>query len=86
MRKKILVKEAGLIDFFKSFFSAKAKGKESEWLKRLRRANPELADTWIEYDDALSRQMWNQKRNLEKLGIDASHIDKMIAKYGLKDI
>ena len=28
MRKKILVKEAGLIDFFKSFFQAKGDGRE----------------------------------------------------------
>jgi hypothetical protein len=86
MRKKILVKEAGLIDFFKSFFRAKAKGNESEWLQRLRKANPELADVWVDYDDKLSKQMWNQKRNLEKLGIDASHVDAIIKKYGLKEV
>ena len=30
--------------------------------------------------------MWNQKRNLEKLGIDASHVDAIIKKYGLKEV
>lgn len=63
MSKKILVKEAGLVDFFKSFFAAKSKGKESEWLQRLRKADPKLADVWKGYDDALSRSMWNQKEN-----------------------
>lgn len=86
MPKKILVKEAGLIDFFKSFFSAKSKGKESEWLQRLRKANPDLADVWVDYDKALSDNMFTQKRELEKLGLDASHIDKIIKKYGLKNV
>ena len=54
MRKKILVREAGLVDFFKSFFQAKADGKESQWLQRLRKADPDLADIWKDYDDKLS--------------------------------
>ena len=86
MRKKILVKEAGIMDFFKSFFRAKSKGNESEWLKRLRKANPDLADVWTNYDDKLSKSMWQQKRDPENLGLDASHIDAMIKKYGLKEV
>jgi hypothetical protein len=27
-----------------------------------------------------------QKRELEKLGLDTSHIDKVIKKYGLKNV
>jgi hypothetical protein len=86
MRKKILVKEAGIIDFFKSFFSAKSKGTESDWLKRLRKANPKLADVWTSYDDKLSKSMWQQKRDLEALGLDASHVDAYIKKYGIKEV
>jgi hypothetical protein len=86
MRKKILVREAGIMDFFKSFFRAKAKGNESEWLQRLRKANPDLADVWADYDDSVSKSMWQQKKSLEKLGLDASHIDTIIKKYGLKEV
>lgn len=85
-KKKILVKEAGLVDFFKSFFKAKSNGNESEWLGKLRKANPELADIWKDYDNSLSKSMWNQKRNMEKLGMDTTSIDTMIKKYGLKDL
>ena len=53
MRKKILVRESGLMDFFKSFFQAKADGRESQWLQRLRKADPDLADVWSDYDDKL---------------------------------
>lgn len=85
-KRKILVKEAGLVDFFKSFFSAKSKGKESEWLQRLRKVDPKLADIWADYDDAVSNSMAVQKRSLERLGLDTSHIDKVIKKYGLKNV
>lgn len=84
MSKRILVKEAGLMDFFKSFFQAKANGKESEWLQRLRKADPALADVWKDYDDTLSAATRQQKKDLESLGIDASHVDKYIKKYGIK--
>ena len=84
MSKRILVKEAGIADFFKSFFKAKANNKESEWLTRLRKADPKLADVWSDYDKALTRNMSNQKRNLEKLGLDSSGVDAIIKKYGLK--
>jgi hypothetical protein len=86
MRKKILVREAGLMDFFKSFFRAKSKGNESEWLQRLRKANPDLADVWVDYDNKLSKNMYTQKRALEKLGLDASHVDAIIKQYGLKEV
>jgi hypothetical protein len=86
MRKRILVKESGIGDFFRSFFRAKSNGTESDWLKRLRNANPKLADLWVDYDDSLSKQMWNQKRNLEKLGLDTKEVDDMIKKYGLKEV
>lgn len=86
MSKKILVKEAGLIDFFRSFFRAKSKGKESQWLGALRKADPKLADIWTDYDDALSKNMWNQKRILQRRGLDTTHIDKIITQYGLKDV
>jgi hypothetical protein len=85
MRKKILVKEAGLVDFFKSFFQAKADGRESQWLQKLRKADPDLADVWSDYDDKLSKSMYQQKAMLQKYGLDTSKVDSMIKKYGLKN-
>ena len=85
MRKKILVKEAGLVDFFKSFFQAKADGRESQWLQRLRKADPDLADTWSDFDDKVSKTMYNQKARLQSMGLDSSHLDKIIKQYGLKN-
>ena len=84
MSKRMLVKEAGLINFFKSFFQAKADGKESEWLQRLRKVDPKMADVWSDYDDTLSAATRQQKKDLESLGINTSHIDQYIKKYGIK--
>lgn len=84
MSKKILVKEAGIMSFFKSFFKAKADNKESEWIGKLRKADPELADVWSDYDKALTKNMVNQSNMLKRRGLDSSHIDSIIKKYGLK--
>lgn len=86
MSKKILVKEAGLVDFFKSFFAAKSKGKESEWLQRLRKADPKLADIWNDYDQKLTYSLNTQKKILSKYGIDTSEIDDLMNKYGMNKV
>lgn len=86
MGKKILVKESGVLNFFKSFFQAKADGRESQWLQRLRKADPDLADKWSDYDDKLSQSMQQQKRDLQSMGLDTTKVDAMIKKYGLKNI
>ena len=85
MRKKILVRESGLMDFFKSFFQAKVDGRESQWLQRLRKADSGLADVWSDFDDKVSQSMSSQKKRLQARGLDSSHIDKIIKKYGLKN-
>jgi arginyl-tRNA synthetase len=84
MSKRVLVKESGIGDFFQSFFKAKADNKESDWLQKLRRADPKLADVWSNYDKALSTSMKNQKATLDRLGIDSSHIDSFVKKYGIR--
>lgn len=84
MSKRILVKEAGLMKFFKSFFNAKADNKESQWLAKLRKADPKLGDIWTDYDKALTRQMINQRDILKRRGLDSSNVDAIIKKYGLK--
>jgi hypothetical protein len=84
MSKRILVKEAGLINFFKSFFKAKANGDESEWIQKLRKADPKLADIWSNYDRALSNDMKAQKAAMDRLGLDSDHIDDFVKQYGIK--
>lgn len=84
MSKRILVKESGLMDFFRSFFKAKSQGTESEWLGRLRKADPKLADIWGKYDDALSNDIATQYKVLKSSGLDTRHLDKFMKQYGIK--
>ena len=86
MRKKILVRESGLIDFFKSFFQAKADGRESQWLQRLRKADPDLADIWSDFDTTVSKSINLNKSYLQKHGLDTTKVDTIIKKYGLKNV
>jgi hypothetical protein len=84
MSRRILVKEAGLMNFFKSFFKAKSVGNESEWIQQLRKVDSDLADIWSKYDKTLDTGARAQKASLEKLGLDTSHIDDFMKKYDIK--
>jgi len=52
----------------------------------LRKADPNLADVWKDYDDKLSANMRLQQQTLKKYGLDTSKVDSMIKKYGLKNV
>jgi hypothetical protein len=77
-KRRILVKEAGLMNFFKSFFNAKANNKESEWLTKLRKADPDLADIWSDYDKSMNKSMQTQRDILKRRGLDTSKIDDFL--------
>ena len=84
MPKKIKITEAGISDFFKSFFRAKADGKEKAWINNLEDKSPELADIWKDYDDVVAQ---NTKRHIElmkSIGADTSHWDTFAKKYNIK--
>jgi hypothetical protein len=82
MRKKMLVKEAGFIDFIKSFFGAKSKGKEREWISSLRKVNPDLADSWKRWDDSIDHSLKNMRKIYVDLNMSdkVAYIDDLIAK------
>jgi hypothetical protein len=84
MRKKIKITEAGIYDFFKSFFRAKAAGKEKDWINSLEKKSPELADIWKDYDDVVAK---NTKRHIEimkSIGADTSHWEKFAKERGIE--
>jgi hypothetical protein len=84
MPKKVKITEAGISDFFKSFFRAKADGKEKAWIDTLEKKNSELAAIWKDYDDVVAR---NTKRSIERLksiGADTSELDAFAKKYNIK--
>lgn len=74
MSKRILVKEAGVIDFFKSFFRAKADGKEKAWINNLEDKNAELADIWKDFDELITKNMADRKKMMQKYGGESQYL------------
>ena len=83
-RNRILDKESALTNFFKSFFKAKADGKESDWLAALRKTDPKLGDIWTDYDKSITQSYKTQRDILKRRGLDTTDLDAYIKKYGLK--
>jgi len=83
MSKRILVKEAGFIDFIKSFFNAKSQGKEDKYIQAIRSYDPDLADAWARWDNAADDALLTVKQYYLKKGKTdkAKEIDDLIAKY-----
>ena len=78
MPKRILVKESAFNNFIISFFKAKASNKESEWLSKLRKADPKLADIWSDYDKAMNKSITVQRDILRKRGLDTTELDDFL--------
>lgn len=82
MSKRLL--SEGILDkFFSLFLKAKAQNKESDWLSRLRKEDPELADIWSEWDKHTDTLLNQSRDALKKAGAksDYSKVDAIIKKY-----
>lgn len=80
MSKKTLV-ELNLFDkLFKSFLSAKSEKKELDFIKKMRKINPELADKWNDWNQSMDRALINLKSDLQKKGLDTKEIDRVLNK------
>jgi hypothetical protein len=76
-----LLKEGVLDRFFSLFLKAKSQNKESQWLQRLRKDDPELADIWSQWDTDMNDVVQNARKMLKNSGNDTSKIDAVIQKY-----
>lgn len=83
MRKKVLIKEAGFLEFIRSFFRAKSDGKEKQWISNIRKINPELGDKWADFDQKSDKLLYTIRQNYLDRGDmkGAAEIDKIIDKY-----
>jgi hypothetical protein len=84
MAKRYKNLNEGIIDkLLGLFLSAKSKGKESDWISRIRQTDPELADVWADMDATIDKQLELAKRGFERAGKPkkAKEIDAIIAKY-----
>jgi hypothetical protein len=83
MSKRILVKESNFIDLLKTFFKVKAKGKEAEFIQKIRQQNPELGDVWSKWNDDMNKALQIAKNNFIRMGKieKAKEIDDLLKKY-----
>jgi hypothetical protein len=82
MSKRLL--SEGILDkFFSLFLKAKAQNKESDWLSRLRKEDPELADIWSDWDKHTDKLLTQSRQALKDAGAesDYSNVDAIIKKY-----
>ena len=78
MSKRVLL-EINLFDkLFKSFLKSKSEKKELDFIKKMRKINPELADKWSDWNSTMDRSLVNIKHSLEKKGLDTTEIDKVL--------
>lgn len=80
MSKKTLV-ELNLFDkLFKSFLKSKSEKRELDFIKKMRKINPELGDKWNDWNQTMDRALVNLKNDMQKKGLDTKEIDKVLNK------
>lgn len=78
MPNRILVKEASLSKFLQSFFIAKAKGKDDEWVDKLNKLDPNIAKAWDTLNTTINTDISRQYKWLKSKGYDTSDLDDYI--------
>jgi hypothetical protein len=78
MKKKLLIKESAFTRLLQSFFGAKAKGNENEWIGKLLEKDPEVAQAVDRLDKMLKKNATSLREKLKAKGIDTKEIDDLI--------
>jgi hypothetical protein len=83
MSKRILVKEASLSKFLQSFFIAKAKGKDDEFINKLSKVSPEVGAIWNDLSTTIDNNTAKQYKWLKSKGYSTADLDDYIKKYNI---
>jgi len=83
MSKKIIVKEAALGKFLQSFFIAKAKGKEDEFVNKLSKVSPEVGAMWNDLSKTIDNNVARQYKFLKSKGYSTASLDAYVKKYNI---
>jgi hypothetical protein len=81
MSKKILVKEGALTKFLQSFFIAKAKGKDDEFVDKLSKVSPEVGAMWNDLSKTIDNNTAKQYKWMKSKGYSTASLDDYIKKY-----
>jgi hypothetical protein len=83
MSKKILVKEGALSKFLQSFFIAKAKGKDDEFVTKLSKVSPEVGAMWNDLSKTIDNNTAKQYKWMKSKGYSTASLDDFIKKYNI---
>jgi hypothetical protein len=83
MSKKILVKEGALTKFLQSFFIAKAKGKDDEFVTKLSKVSPEVGAMWDDLSKTIDNNTAKQYKWMKSKGYSTASLDDFIKKYNI---
>ena len=64
-----------------TFFKAKTKNKEDEFISKIKYSNPELSKAFKDLDDSIVSGQLKLKSILKKRGLDTTEIDAFLDKY-----
>ena len=83
MSKKMLIRESKIMDLLKGFLNIKAKGREAEFIQKIRKEDPAAADMWAKWNSDMDKTLMMAKNNFIKAGMPdkAKEIDDLIKKY-----
>lgn len=83
MPRKILIKENQFMDLLRKFLGVKAKGKEAQFIQKIRQKDPDLADAWSKWNDAADSALMAARNRFKQRGMEdkVKEIDDLIKKY-----
>lgn len=84
MKRRLLVREKDFIALVESYLLHKESGNESNWLRALRKKDPELADIWSKTENQLLKFLIATRDNIIQNGGSTIKIDSQIRKLGYK--
>jgi hypothetical protein len=64
-----------------TFFKAKSKGNEDQFISKIKYTNPELSKAFKDLDDSIVSGQLKLKSVLQKRGLDTTEIDAFLDKY-----
>lgn len=64
-----------------TFFKAKSKGNEDQFISKIKYTNPELSKVFKDLDDSIVSGQLKLKSVLQKRGLDTTEIDAFLDKY-----
>ncbi len=79
----MIIRESKLMDLLKGFLNIKSKGKDAEFIQKIRKEDPEAADLWAKWNSDMDKTLMLAKNNFIKAGMTdkAKEIDDLMKKY-----